>query len=113
MKNKIYSNIFEYTIQAVSFLIFRKSQARFLIAGFLFKNCVHYTGIDRDPGFNPVSRDPEPFYPDPSRFEFKIPDFYLAFLPSNLTNIITTPKRKLGIGSNLFYLTCFNNVSAK
>ena len=34
-------------------------------------------GIDRDPGFNPVSRDPEPFYPDPdpSRFEFKIPDF--------------------------------------
>ena len=34
-------------------------------------------GIDRDPGFNPVSRDPEPFYPDPdpSRFEFKNPDF--------------------------------------
>ena len=36
-----------------------------------------HPGIDRDPGFNPVSRDPEPFYPDPdpSRFEFKIPDF--------------------------------------
>ena len=60
MKNKIYSNIFEYNYvqgpgtQAVSFLIFRKSQARFLIAGFLFKNYVHYyTWIDRDPGFNP------------------------------------------------------------
>ena len=34
-------------------------------------------GIDRDPGFNPGTRDPDPFYPDPdpSRFEFKIPDF--------------------------------------
>ena len=51
-------------------------------------------GIDRDPGFNPVSRDPEPFYPDPdpSRFEFKIPDFsgfYRNFKISNLHSLHT------------------------
>ena len=49
-------------------------------------------GIDRDPGFNPVSRDPEPFYPDPdpSRFQFKIPDFsgfYKNFKISNLHSL--------------------------
>ena len=49
-------------------------------------------GIDRDSGFNPVSRDPEPFYPDPdpSRFEFEIPDFsgfYKNFKISNLHSL--------------------------
>ena len=62
-------------------------------------------GIDRDPGFNPVSRDPEPFYPDPdpSRFEFKIPDFsgfYRNFKISNLHSLSLCCKTSIRHATN-------------